>query len=166
MCLCRYLDDYILSYRKSLMLTIFPACQENTSTHLKMAAIPVWEPLAPEPKNILLPRGGLFQCNTFYFHFSVMVNVERERKKINVCGKLTKNKQINTSTVIKQKTTKINVCQQLSLFTSSLALFLKDATRMFSLRPTKTHVLGTCFSLFLGSFSFKNKEKKNDVSVS
>ena len=57
MCLCRYLDDYILSYRKSLMLTIFPACLENTSTHLKMAAIPVWEPPAPEPKNILLPQG-------------------------------------------------------------------------------------------------------------
>ena len=81
MCWCRYLDDYILSYRKSLMLTIFPACHENTSTHLKMAAIPVWEPLAPEPKNILLPQGVLFQCNTFYFHFSVMVNVEREKKE-------------------------------------------------------------------------------------
>lgn len=80
-CLCRYLDDYILSYRKSLMLTIFPACFENTSTHFKMAAIPVWEPLAPEPKKILLPEGVLFQCNTFYFHFSVMrYNVEREKK--------------------------------------------------------------------------------------
>lgn len=68
-------------------------------------------------------------------------------------------------------TTTKNVCQQLFLFTSPLALILKDANRMFSRRPTKTHNLG--ISLFFSScsmllflFSLKNNEEKNnDVSV-
>lgn len=37
-CLCRYLDDYILSYRK---LWCFPQCFENTCTHFNMTSS-VW----------------------------------------------------------------------------------------------------------------------------